>query len=233
MPVIEDISPTWANSSVSGQFLSGRMLSLASSQDGKVVFAGSLSSNVWVSDDGGRSFEQIRWPQPEPGQFGVAGSMGGFCITDIAVSPDAGCWRVDRDPRVVADLTGQGRGDIVGFGDAGVWTALSNGDGTFESPRVVLADFGYVAGGWRVDRHPRFLADVTGDGAADIVGFGDAGVYVAVSIGGGNFSFQPLPVVPDFGYEAGGWRVEKNPRLLGDITGGGAADVVASAMPEL
>jgi hypothetical protein len=26
------------------------------------------------------------------------------------------------------------RGDIIGFGDAGVWTALSNGDGTFTAP---------------------------------------------------------------------------------------------------
>ena len=40
----------------------------------------------------------------------------------------------------------------------------------------MVDNFGYVAGGWRVDRHPRFLADVTGDGPADIVGFGDAGV---------------------------------------------------------
>ena len=40
-----------------------------------------------------------------------------------------------------ADITGDGRADIVGFGDTGVWTALSNGDGTFPPPRVVLADF--------------------------------------------------------------------------------------------
>ena len=43
---------------------------------------------------------------------------------------------------------------------------------------IVQANFAYNAGGWRVDRHPRFLADLTGDGRADIVGFGDAGVWV-------------------------------------------------------
>jgi hypothetical protein len=32
---------------------------------------------------------------------------------------------------------------------------------------------------WRVDRHSRFLADITGDGRVDIVGFGGPGVYVA------------------------------------------------------
>ena len=42
---------------------------------------------------------------------------------------------------------------------------------------LVVNNFGYDAGGWRVDRHPRFLADTTGDGRADIVGFGNAGVY--------------------------------------------------------
>ena len=41
------------------------------------------------------------------------------------------------------------------------------------------ANFGYNAGGWRVDQHPRFLADTRGDGRADIVGFGDGGVWVA------------------------------------------------------
>lgn len=41
--------------------------------------------------------------------------------------------------------------------------------------------FGYNddAGAWRVDRHPRFLADITGDGRVDIVGFGGPGVHVA------------------------------------------------------
>jgi hypothetical protein len=42
-----------------------------------------------------------------------------------------------------------------------------------------VRSYAYNAGGWRVDMHPRFLADVTGDGHADIIGFGDAGVYVA------------------------------------------------------
>ena len=31
----------------------------------------------------------------------------------------------------------------------------------------------------------RVAADLTGDGRADIVGFGDAGVYVSLNLGGG------------------------------------------------
>ena len=141
---------------------------------------------------------------------------------------------------------------------------------------LVIADFGFEAGGWRVDKHPRFLADITGDGRADIVGFGNDGVYVALSNGDGTFSFTPIPVdqrlrlrrrrlarrqasalprrhhrrrsrrhrrirqrrrlrrvqqrrrhvqlharfpsINDFGFDAGGWRVDKHPRLLADLT---------------
>ena len=71
---------------------------------------------------------------------------------------------------------------------------LSNGDGSFQAPQLVIAEFGYEAGGWQVDKHPRFLADVTGDSRADIVGFGDAGVYVALSNGDGSFQAPQLVV---------------------------------------
>ncbi|MDQ1276080.1 MAG: hypothetical protein QG610_1655, partial [Euryarchaeota archaeon] len=67
----------------------------------------------------------------------------------------------------------------VAFGDSGVYVSLNKGDGTFKEPKLVLNDFGYDAGGWRVDMHPRFLADITGDGHADFVGFGNAGVWVS------------------------------------------------------
>jgi len=137
---------------------------------------------------------------------------------------DTGGWRVEKHPRFVADLTGDGRVDIIGFGDAGVYTALNNGDGTFQAVKRVVDDLGYNAG-WRVEKHPRFIADLTGDGRGDIVGFGDAGVYVSFNNGNGTFK-APKLVIADFGYVAGGWRVEKHPRFLADITGDGCADIV-------
>ena len=110
-------------------------------------------------------------------------------------------WRVDKHPRFLADITGDGRADIVGFGDAGVWTALSNGDGSFQPAQFVQAEFGFDQG-WRVDKHPRFLADITGDGRADIVGFGDAGVWTALSNGDGSFQAAQF-VLADLGFEGG------------------------------
>ena len=60
-----------------------------------------------------------------------------------------------------------------------MYVSRAHGDGTFAAPQLVVDNFGYDAGGWRVDQHPRFLADITGDGRADIVGFGNAGVDVS------------------------------------------------------
>src|SRR5690606_39347224 len=125
------------------------------------------------------------------------------------------------------DLRSYGRADIVGCGDEGGDGASRNGAGTFAfHPVPVLQDFGFEAGGWRVEKHPRMLADLRGIGRADIVGFGDDGVYVALSNGDGTFAFQPVPVLRDFGFEAGGWRVEKHPRFLANLTGTGGADIV-------
>jgi hypothetical protein len=138
---------------------------------------------------------------------------------------DAGGWRVDRHPRLMADTTGDGKADIVGFGNAGVWRSPATVIGRFDPPTLVLNSFGYDAGGWRVERHPRFLADTTGDGRADIVGFGNAGVWVSQAQPGGGFA-PPTLVVNSFGYDAGGWRVEQHPRFLADVTAEGRADII-------
>ena len=70
--------------------------------------------------------------------------------------------------------------DIVGFGHAGVQVSLATGNGHFAAPTFELAAFGPGAGGWSSDNlYNRELADVNGDGRADIVGFGHAGVYVS------------------------------------------------------
>ena len=138
---------------------------------------------------------------------------------------NAGSWRVDKHPRFMADLTGDGRADIVGFGDDGVWIAISNGDGTFQAPEMVLTGFAYNTGNWRVKKHPRFLADLTGDKRADIVGFGDHGVWVSLNNGNGTFQ-TPQMVLTDFAHDAGGWRVDKHPRFLADLTGDKRADII-------
>ena len=137
----------------------------------------------------------------------------------------AGGWRVDRHPRFMADTTADGRADVVGFGDAGVYVSRAQANGSFSPPQLVVGNYAYLAGGWDVERHPRFMADTTADGRADIVGFGDAGVYVSRAQANGTFT-QPQLVVGNFGYAAGGWDVDRHPRFMADTTGDGRADIV-------
>ena len=139
---------------------------------------------------------------------------------------NAGGWRIEKHLRFVNDLTGNGRVDLIGFGDAGVFVALNeNGTFKFQAPKLVLEDFGYDSGGWRVDKNPRFIADLTGNKAGDIIGFGDDGVYVAINNGDGTFQ-AAKKVIRSFGYDAGGWRVEKHLRFPVDLTGDGCADII-------
>jgi V8-like Glu-specific endopeptidase len=156
--------------------------------DGRADIVGFGDAGVWLS----RATAAAGFTEPQ------------LVVANFAVS--AGGWRVHQHPRLLADTTGDGRADIVGFGNAGAYAARARGNGTFTEPQLVVTNFGHDAGGWRVHQHPRFLADTTGDGRADIVGFGNAGVYVARSLEGGRFA-EPQIVVGNFGYDAGGWRV--------------------------
>jgi phospholipase C len=134
-------------------------------------------------------------------------------------------WRVENHPRYVVDLNGNGKADIIGFGDDGVWTAMNKGDGTFYPAQYIIPDFG-VNQGWRVEKHPRYVVDLNGDGKPDIIGFGDAGVYVAMNKGDGTFYPVRMGLV-DLGFNQG-WRVNKHIRLVGDILGVGKASIVTA-----
>ncbi len=89
----------------------------------------------------------------------------------------------DQLPRQVADVNGDGNADIIGFGFNSVFTALSKGDGTFENPqRALNNNFTVNEGGWTsFDQLPRQVADINGDGTADIIGFGTNSVFTSLS----------------------------------------------------
>jgi phospholipase C len=143
-----------------------------------------------------------------------------FVIADFGYNQG---WRIDVHERVLADLTGDGKADFIGFGFDGVWTALGTGDGGFSAARMVLAGFN-ASQGWKTSQHPRFVVDLTGDGHADIIGFGDDGVWTALGNGDGTFAAAKF-VLQDFGVNQG-WSVANHPRLLADTTGDGRPDIV-------
>ncbi|MFC8494132.1 RICIN domain-containing protein, partial [Streptomyces sp. NPDC057235] len=130
-----------------------------------------------------------------------------------------------------ADVTGEDKPGIVVLAADGVRVSPRGEDGTFAPPGgdPALKAFGHgeQAGGWQVDKHPRFLADTTGDGRLDIIGCHDDGVRISLQDEDGTFA--PLadePVLKAFGHgeQAGGWQVDKHPRFLADTTGDGRLD---------
>jgi len=138
---------------------------------------------------------------------------------------DAGGWRVEKHVRYLADIRGVGYCDIVGFGNTGVIVSKNDGNGRFNPVHNAVRNFGYSAGNWRLERHLRFLGDVTGNGLPDIVGFGERYVWVAHNNGDGTFSL-PQPVINDFCYSAGGWRIGEHPSFIADLTGDGTVDLI-------
>ncbi|MFL5216300.1 MAG: FG-GAP repeat domain-containing protein, partial [Microvirga sp.] len=153
-------------------------------------------------------------------------------LGEFGTSNSAGGWSSDHQfPRELADVNGDGLADIVGFGIAGVTVALATGGGNFGPAILRLGAFGTSnsAGGWSSDDlYPRALADVNGDGLADIIGFGIAGVTVALATGDGNFG-TPTLQSSEFGTSsgAGGWTShDLFPRELADVSGDGRADII-------
>jgi hypothetical protein len=163
----------------------------------------------------------------------VGGFSGAKLVsTEFGASNAAGGWASNNVfPRELADVNGDGRADIIGFGNAGVTVALAMGGGDFGPPSLRSTEFGVsnTAGGWSSnDLFPRLMADVNGDGLADIVGFGGAGVTVALQTGSGNFGPSSLRS-SEFGASnsAGGWSSNNLfPRLMADVNGDGLADIV-------
>ncbi|MEU7735794.1 RICIN domain-containing protein [Streptomyces griseus] len=180
--------------------------------DGRLDVIGCHDDGVWVS------------LQDEEGAF----AEPLYVLDDFGV--DQGWSSAAEHPRFVLSTTGGGVPDLVGFGPQGVVVARGRGDGTFEPSRLVLNDYGQ-AQGWTSTRHHRLLADVTGDGTEDIVGFGDEGVWVSHNSDGG-FGRARL-VCRGFGHHegAGGWRVDRHPRFLADVTGDGRVDIVGFGGP--
>ncbi len=138
-------------------------------------------------------------------------------------------WQTDeRFPRILGDVNGDGRADIVGFGASRTFTALGQSDGGFGPLRVAIADFAGAQGWNGADALPRLLGDVNGDGRTDIVGFGARTTFAALARADGTFG-EIAPLSKEF-HAAAGWASQaETPRALGDLDGDGRADLLGFA----
>ena len=89
------------------------------------------------------------------------------------------------------------------------WTTPTSGSTTVIAlsrvRRWSIQSFAYTAR-WCIEKHIRFVAAIRNTGRADILGFGDPGVF-------------------DKCYRAG-WRIEKHLRFVSDLTGNGRIDLI-------
>jgi FG-GAP-like repeat/HYDIN/CFA65/VesB-like, Ig-like domain/FG-GAP repeat len=81
---------------------------------------------------------------------------------------------------VVGDLNHDGKPDIV---LSGVWAMLGNGDGTFQNPILSVAE-----------ATPMVIADINGDGEADVVAITSSG-SAPVLLGNGSGSFMDVRTI--------------------------------------
>jgi len=164
-------------------------------------------------------------PSPPAAQYASTFSAATSAITNYAVN--SGGWTTfNTYPRMTADVNGDGKADVIGFGSSQTYVSLSTGSGSFGAPTAWIANYATGAGGWSsYDTYPRAVADVDGDGKADVVGFGAAGVYVSLSTG---TSFgTPQLWIANYATGAGGWTTaDKYPRMVADVDGDGKADII-------
>ena len=112
-------------------------------------------------------------------------------------------WRVDQHVRVARDVDADGKVDLVGFGDTGVWLMASQAN-SFAAPTLVVNGLGNNQGFTNANSI-RTLADVNGDGRPDLVVFGPSSVQVSLKNIGAGYA---APAVWSTDYSAAaGWNV--------------------------
>ena len=159
-----------------------------------------------------------------------AGSFGSRQLYSAAFAdPD---WLPDAygSTLQLADINGDGKADLCGRGGSGIVCATANVDGTaFVNARVWSSGTDFAdAQGWAVSASyygSIHLADVNGDGYADVCGRGPNGVVCALNNKAGGFAPATLWIA-DF-TDALGWQAVPYGSTLqfADVNGDGKADV--------
>ncbi|MES2762038.1 MAG: T9SS type A sorting domain-containing protein [Bacteroidota bacterium] len=176
--------------------------------------------------------------------FGLSNSIASLSNSSTSISflpvqylgniyTSSGGWQnQNTNQRFLADVNGDLKDDIVGFGSGNVHVSLSNSTSSTASfyPQAISINNFTTGQGWTNQNvRPRFLSDVNGDGKKDIVGFGYNSVYVSLSNCTANtVSFTaPVALYNDFTVEQGYTDQNIRPRYLADINGDGKDDIIA------
>lgn len=130
-------------------------------------------------------------------------------------------------PRFIEDMNGDGWPDIIGFANNAVWVVLNNnGFSSVNGSHRWVNNFTKTQGWQNTNNYMRLVADMNNDGKADIIGFGDNGVYVSLTNSSGIGASNPILWSSDFGQTNGWTENEKYPRFLKDMNNDGFLDIV-------
>jgi IPT/TIG domain/Salmonella virulence plasmid 65kDa B protein/Insecticide toxin TcdB middle/N-terminal region/FG-GAP-like repeat len=136
---------------------------------------------------------------------------------------DTGWTTADLYPRMLVDVNGDGRPDVLGFRENGVHFSLNTGT-AFQAPNL-FAEFGTTSTiPYPSNDTPRYVQDVNGDGLPDIVGFAADGIHVSLNTGS-SFAAS-TPVLAAMGINQGWDTTDHYPRVLADVNGDGLPDIV-------
>lgn len=131
-------------------------------------------------------------------------------------------------PKIMGDVNGDGLSDVIVFAYNNTYVRVSNGKNAFVYYDNI--DAFHNSDGWGdIDKYPRFINDVNGDGLGDIVGFADQNVVVAISTGTGFLAAVEWSSEYGTGNGYGATDQLDNylyNRLIADINGDGMGDII-------
>ncbi|MGF1722500.1 FG-GAP-like repeat-containing protein [Vibrio kyushuensis] len=147
-------------------------------------------------------------------------------------------WNASIHDFIAVDVNGNGLTDLAAFGDDGLYVAFSDGE-QFAPVVKVSENFGLDSviendGSNRIFRGElemtnRLLADVNGDGQADVVVYGRSGIYASLQNEDGTFEQQVSWLDNDHGegdrLDFLGWQNSRYLKTAIDMTGNGRADL--------
>jgi Insecticide toxin TcdB middle/N-terminal region/FG-GAP-like repeat len=123
--------------------------------------------------------------------------------------------------QIVGDFNGDGKTDFGMFSGQGIWTLLSNGDGTFTGVKsntpAAWGSFGSPP-----SAYAEIAGDFNGDGKADFLMFAGQGIWTFVSNGDG--TFMGVKSNSPAAWGSFGSPPSTYAQIVGDFNGDGKAD---------